>query len=132
MRARSCRPIRSWRTSGFLAALVVPAALLSVAGCQQEDAPPDSAEVLAHMRDHFMQASDLQRAVVNGDMEGIDEVRVLIRRLSGAYGDWRRANRRFLKDVRKQFLIWRALPQETMEIYRQRTLVALGEAQSNA
>jgi cytochrome c553 len=91
MRARSCRPIRSWRTSGFLAALVVPAALLSVAGCQQEDAPPDSAEVLAHMRDHFMRASDLQRAVVNGDMEGIDAAASWLAdhaKMSGAPDSW--------------------------------------------
>jgi hypothetical protein len=30
-------------------------------------------------------------------------------RLSGDQGSWRRVNKRFLKDVRKQFLIWRSL-----------------------
>ena len=56
------------------------------------------------------------------DIEGIDEVRILIYRLSGAGGDWRRSNRVFINDLRKQLLIWRSLPAEIMEKYRQRTL----------
>jgi hypothetical protein len=35
-----------------------------------------------------------------------------------------------LDDLRKQFLIWRSLPPETMEIYRRRTLTALGTEQA--
>jgi len=34
-----------------------------------------------------------------------------------------------LNDLRTQFLIWRSLPQETMEIYRQRTLVQMNKAE---
>jgi len=56
------------------------------------------------------------------DIEGIDEVRILIHRLSGAQGDWRRSNRVFIKELRKQLLIWRSLPEEIMERYRERTL----------
>jgi len=56
------------------------------------------------------------------DIEGIDEVRILIRRLSGAHGDWRRSNRVFINELRKQLLIWRSLPEEIMERYRQKTL----------
>ena len=56
------------------------------------------------------------------DIEGINEVRILIARLSGATGDWRRANRVFINDLRKQLLIWRSLPPEIMERYRQMTL----------
>ncbi|KPK83456.1 MAG: hypothetical protein AMJ81_08230, partial [Phycisphaerae bacterium SM23_33] len=56
------------------------------------------------------------------EIEGIDEVRILIYRLSGANGDWRRSNRVFINDLRKQLLIWRALPPEVMEKYRHKTL----------
>ena len=56
------------------------------------------------------------------DIEGIDEVRILIYRLSGAYGDWKRSNRVFINDLRRQLLIWRSLPQEVTEKYRQETL----------
>jgi hypothetical protein len=56
------------------------------------------------------------------DIEGINEVRILIHRLSGAQGDWERANRVFINDLRKQLLIWRSLPHEVMDHYRQGTL----------
>jgi hypothetical protein len=58
------------------------------------------------------------------DIRGIDEVRILIYRLSGAQGDWQRSNRVFINDLRRQLLIWRSLPNETMEKYRLRTLEA--------
>ncbi|MHC4981638.1 MAG: ABC transporter permease [Planctomycetota bacterium] len=58
------------------------------------------------------------------EIEGIDEIRILIYRLSGANGDWRRANRVFINDLRKQLLIWRSLPNDTMDRYRQMTLEA--------
>jgi hypothetical protein len=56
------------------------------------------------------------------DIEGIDEVRIMICRTSGTSGDWQRANRLFINDLRKQLLIWRSLPTEVMEQYRERTL----------
>ncbi|HSV27365.1 MAG TPA: ABC transporter permease, partial [Sedimentisphaerales bacterium] len=56
------------------------------------------------------------------DVEGIDEVRIIMRRESGAYNDWRRANRVFVNDLRKQFLIWRSLDTEVTEKYREMTL----------
>jgi len=56
------------------------------------------------------------------EIEGIDEVRILIYRISGANGDWRRANRVFINDLRRQLLIWRSLPDDTMDKYRQMTL----------
>ncbi|MBA4387466.1 MAG: hypothetical protein C0404_05755 [Verrucomicrobia bacterium] len=58
------------------------------------------------------------------DIEGIDEVRVLIRRLSGTYGDWQRANRVFINDLRRQFLVWRTLDKEVARHYRETTLQA--------
>jgi hypothetical protein len=55
------------------------------------------------------------------EIEGVDDVRISIRRLSGTPGDWRRTNKPFIADLRRQFLIWRSLTADTMEHYRQRT-----------
>jgi len=66
------------------------------------------------------------------EIPGIDEVAITITRLSGQPKDWARLNKVLLDDLRRQFLIWRALPQETMEIYRERTLVAMGGGQAES
>lgn len=66
------------------------------------------------------------------EIQGIDEVKIDIVRNSGQQKDWIRLNKVLLEDLRRQFLIWRSLPQETMELYRQRTLVALGEKKETA
>lgn len=55
------------------------------------------------------------------EIPGIDEVRITIRRLSGQPKDWQRLNKTLLDDLRKQFLIWRALPHAVMDRYRQET-----------
>jgi hypothetical protein len=60
------------------------------------------------------------------EIEGVDEVNIAIVRRSGQPKDWERLNRVLLDDLRRQFLLWRALPAETMELYRQRTLIELG------
>jgi len=56
------------------------------------------------------------------EIEGIDEVRALLYRLSGARGDWQRSNRVFINELRKQLLIWRSLRPDVMDRYRQMTL----------
>jgi hypothetical protein len=56
------------------------------------------------------------------EIAGIDEVRIVLRRRSGAPGDWRRTNKVFIGDLRKQLLIWRSLPAEVSERYRRTTL----------
>ncbi|MHC4716459.1 MAG: ABC transporter permease, partial [Planctomycetota bacterium] len=56
------------------------------------------------------------------EIEGIEEIRILLRRASGTRGDWQRANRVFINELRKQLLIWRSLQPEIMERYRQMTL----------
>lgn len=61
------------------------------------------------------------------EIEGVDEVRIVMKRISGTRGDWQRTNRPFISDLRKQFLIWRSIPHETMELYRRRTLALLGK-----
>ena len=52
------------------------------------------------------------------EIAGIDEVALVLVRQSGEPKDWQRLNKLFLDDLRKQFLIWRALAPETMEAYR--------------
>jgi hypothetical protein len=62
------------------------------------------------------------------EIPGIDEVQIRLTRKSGQPKDWRRLNKVLLDDLRRQFLIWRALPPETMETYRHRTLAEMGAA----
>lgn len=61
------------------------------------------------------------------EIPGIDEVRVILTRVSGQPKDWQRLNKVFLDDLRQQFLIWRSIPPETMEHYRQQTLQTFAE-----
>jgi hypothetical protein len=60
------------------------------------------------------------------EIAGVDEVGISATRHSGANGDWLRANRVFLRDLRKQFLLWRTLSGEMIENYRMNTLSRLG------
>ena len=66
---------------------------------------------------------DFELTSVPSEIEGIDEVKISIRRKSGQPKDWARLNKVLLDDLRRQFLIWRSLPSETMELYRQRTMM---------
>lgn len=66
------------------------------------------------------------------EIPGIDEVRIHMQRATGQPKDWQRLNRVLLDDLRQQFLIWRALPEETMEVYRQRTLASLADDRNGA
>ena len=72
---------------------------------------------------------DFELRSAPSEIKGIDEVKIRIVRRSGQPKDWQRLNKVLLNDLRRQFLIWRALPPETMETYRNRTLTTLaGEA----
>jgi len=59
------------------------------------------------------------------EIKGIDEVKIRLVRKSGQPKDWVRLNKALFNDLRTQFLLWRSLPRETMEMYRQETLVAM-------
>ena len=72
----------------------------------------------------------LQLTAIPSEIEGVDEVAIEVDRLSGATGDWYRANRTFMKGLRRQFLVWRTLSSEVIEQYRLRTLETLGDAAS--
>jgi hypothetical protein len=69
---------------------------------------------------------DMVLTAVPSEIAGVDEVCIRVRRLSGATGDWYRANRVFIRDLRRQFLLWRTLSDEMIEHYRMETLVTLG------
>ncbi len=73
----------------------------------------------------------LELSAVPSEIPGVDEVSIHATRRSGATGDWFRANKVFLRDLRKQFLLWRTLNHEVIEQYRLQTLQALGEAGGN-
>ena len=52
------------------------------------------------------------------DIPGIDELVVEIRRLNGTQAAWLRGHEMFVEEMRKQFLLWRALPLETVLHYK--------------
>jgi hypothetical protein len=64
------------------------------------------------------------------EIEGVDEIAIHVTRQSGAEGDWYRANRVFLRELRQQFLLWRTLSNDMIEQYRMHTLEALGPAEA--
>jgi len=47
-------------------------------------------------------------------------IEVKLRRVAGEYDTWRRVNRTFLDDLRKQFLVWRTLALEDRLVYIER------------
>ncbi len=49
--------------------------------------------------------------------EGVSQIEVEIKRLAGEHSTWYRLNRRFLREVRKQFLIFRTVPPAVREQY---------------
>ena len=61
------------------------------------------------------------------EISGIDEIAITATHLSGSLSDWKRSNKVFLRDLRRQFLLWRTLSSEVVESYRQETLAGLGE-----
>lgn len=62
------------------------------------------------------------------EIPGIDEVVVELRRIGGTPSSWYRSNRAFAEELRKQFLLWRSLPIETIEHYRAATEATLSGA----
>ncbi len=69
----------------------------------------------------------MELKAIPSEIPGVDEVNIKVTRLSGTTGDWTRANRTFMKHLRKQFLLWRTLPDDTIEQFRMETLQTLGE-----
>jgi len=59
------------------------------------------------------------------EIPGIHEITIEFERLSGRPANWERFNKVFINELRRQFLIWRALTHDAMEMYRARTEAAL-------
>ena len=74
----------------------------------------------------------MQLSAIPSEIKGVDEVAIELVRTSGARGDWYRANRVFVKNLRRQFLLWRTLSNEMIERYRAQTLDALGTPSERA
>ena len=52
---------------------------------------------------------------------GYLELAIFLTRLSGEHSAWERANKRFIKELRKQMLLWRLLDAETKAGYTRRS-----------
>ena len=52
------------------------------------------------------------------NIPGIDEIIIELEKLGGSDPAWLRGNRRFLDEIRNQFLLWRSIPLETVVHYR--------------
>jgi hypothetical protein len=52
------------------------------------------------------------------EIEGIDEIVINLKKVSGTHGSWLRGNKVFVDELRQQFLLWRSLPVATVEQYR--------------
>jgi hypothetical protein len=70
---------------------------------------------------------DFTLEAVASEIPGVDEVLIRATRRSGSGPDWWRANRVFVQDLRRQFLLWRTLSVDLIEAYRARTLQCLAE-----
>jgi hypothetical protein len=64
------------------------------------------------------------------EIKGIDEVVVELERVGGSPASWVRGNRTFADELRRQFLLWRSLPIETIEHYRKLTAEELGRTKT--
>jgi hypothetical protein len=62
------------------------------------------------------------------EIEGIEEIHVEIRRVSGQPNNWWRLNKRLVRDLRRQMLLWRSLPEGRINDYRKVTQSSLSEA----
>jgi ABC-type antimicrobial peptide transport system permease subunit len=52
------------------------------------------------------------------NIPGIDEIIIELEKFGGSDPAWLRGNRRFLDEIRNQFLLWRSIPLETVVHYR--------------
>lgn len=61
------------------------------------------------------------------DDKNIYEIKFKIKRISGEISTWYRVNRGFLYGIRKQFLIWRTISEESKEKYKEEGVKRLNE-----
>ena len=61
----------------------------------------------------------------------IHALEITIDRLSGDVASWKRCNQRFMNQIRKQFLIWRTIPEESQHQYRNDGSVLIEKGQAS-
>jgi hypothetical protein len=66
------------------------------------------------------------RTMPTDDMPGIYRIEMQIERVSGDVASWKRLNTSFLHVLRKRFLVWRTIPQEVRQTYREQGEELLG------
>jgi len=59
------------------------------------------------------------RTTPTEDMPGIYRIEMHLERISGDVASWKRLNTSFLHVLRKRFLVWRTIPQEVRQTYRE-------------
>lgn len=85
--------------------------------------PHERGEVLVLSMKVWLRPFDLgvsQEVVMKAlptEESGISRIEVLITRRTGEYAAWQRFNSRFMREIRKQFLIYRTIPDEQKEKY---------------
>jgi|GEM_PF-2475181 len=62
----------------------------------------------------------------SSDIEGIDQVRIVMQRVTGSPAIWERSSKVFINDIRQQFIFWRTIDDEMMDHYRQMTARRFG------
>ena len=65
-------------------------------------------------------SQDFEIRAKPSDIEEVSEISISVARISGPPTAWQRALPGFLEDIRKQFLLWRALSDEVMDNYLNR------------
>ena len=71
------------------------------------------------------------RMLPTEDIAGIYQIEMQLERVSGDVASWKRLNTSFLNVLRKRFLVWRTIPQDMRQEYRQQGEdLARGEALS--
>ena len=63
----------------------------------------------------------LRLSIHPGEQPGVFDVHVQLTREAGNPGTWRRLNRAFLVEIRRQFLLWRAVDAPRVAEYVQKS-----------
>ena len=67
-------------------------------------------------------------SICQSDTTNVFDIRITLVREAGNPGTWRRLNRPFLVEIRKQFLLWRAVPAGQVQQYMERSTALFAAA----
>ena len=77
-------------------------------------------------------SQNVEMRAIQTEDKGIARIQVYIRRVTGEVSAWRRLNMGFLTAIRKQFLIWRTIPEGVKEDYATQGQEILAHIDGNA